>query len=112
MPFANERLAANREQLAQRPVKAGLRQTRFTFDPDEVMQRLRSRILGQDVSLEAIADMLRVVRADISPEQRPLGVCLLMGPTGGGKTETRSDCYESRWCGCPRARLAGRNPAR
>jgi len=88
MPFANERLAANREQLAQRPVKAGLRQTRFTFDPDEVMQRLRSRILGQDVSLEAIADMLRVVRADISPEQRPLGVCLLMGPTGVGKTET------------------------
>ncbi|WP_304638996.1 AAA family ATPase [Pseudomonas sp.] len=88
MPFANERLAANKEQLAQRATRTGLRQTRFTFDPGEVMQRLRARILGQDDALAAIEDMLQVVRADIGPEQRPLGVCLLMGPTGVGKTET------------------------
>jgi ATP-dependent Clp protease ATP-binding subunit ClpA len=88
MPFANERLAANREQLAQRPVKTGLRQTRFTFDPQAVTHRLRERIVGQDAGIEVLAGLLQVVRADLAPEQGPLGVCLLMGPTGVGKTET------------------------
>lgn len=88
MPYANERLAANKELLAQRPVKTGLRQTRFTFDPDQIMQQLQGRIIGQQQALQSIAGLLQVVRADISPDNRPLGVCLLMGPTGVGKTET------------------------
>ena len=88
MPFANERLAANKELLAQRPVKTGLRHTRFTFDPDQVLQQLHNRIIGQQAALQSIGNLLQVVRADISPDNRPLGVCLLMGPTGVGKTET------------------------
>lgn len=88
MPFINERLAANKEQLAQRPVKTGLRQTRFTFDPDAVTQRLRDRIVGQDAAIDSLSGLLQVVRADLASERGPLGVCLLMGPTGVGKTET------------------------
>lgn len=88
MPFANERIAANHELLAQRPSKTGLRQTRFLFDPDQIMARLAGRIIGQDDALAALGGLLQVVRADICPPQRPLGVCLLMGPTGTGKTET------------------------
>lgn len=88
MPFANERIAANRDLLAQRPSKTGLRQTRFTFDPQQVSQLLHQRIIGQDAALATLSDLLQVIRADLAPEQRPLGVCLLMGPTGVGKTET------------------------
>lgn len=88
MPFANQRIATNRELLAQRPVTTGLRQTRFTFDPTQVMTHLSARIIGQNDALQSIANLLQVVRADISPEHRPLGVSLLMGPTGTGKTET------------------------
>lgn len=88
MPYANDRIAANQAKLAERPVKTGLRQTRFTFDPDQVLQQLQTRIIGQHEALSKIGGLLHIVRADISPEYRPLGVCLLMGPTGVGKTET------------------------
>lgn len=88
MPYANDRIAANLDRLAERPVKSGLRQTRFTFDPDQVLQGLQNRIIGQQDALKKIGDLLHTVRADICPEHRPLGVCMLMGPTGVGKTET------------------------
>lgn len=88
MPYANDRIAANLDRLAERPVKSGLRQTRFTFDPDQVLQGLQNRILGQQDALRKMGGLLHTVRADICPEHRPLGVCLLMGPTGVGKTET------------------------
>ncbi len=88
MPFVNERLAANKALVAQRPEKSGLRQTRFRFDPDEVLAQLKARIVGQEACLQRIGGLLQIVRADICPDHRPLGVCLLLGPTGVGKTET------------------------
>ncbi|HBT05750.1 MAG TPA: AAA family ATPase [Alcanivorax sp.] len=52
------------------------------------MARLRARIVGQAPVLDAMEDMLRVVKADIGDPHRPLAVNLFMGPTGVGKTET------------------------
>ena len=88
MPFINERLAANQALLAQQPARSRLRQTRFRFDPEEVLAQLKTRIVGQEACLERIGGLLQIVRADICPDHRPLGVCLLLGPTGVGKTET------------------------
>ncbi|WP_122898951.1 AAA family ATPase [Acinetobacter sp. B51(2017)] len=61
---------------------------RFHFEPTEVMQKLRQRIIGQDAALNEIEKMLHVVKADFSNPERPLSVTLMLGPTGVGKTET------------------------
>jgi ATP-dependent Clp protease ATP-binding subunit ClpA len=61
--------------------------TRFTYDVEKVMKLLRSRIVGQSEVLQTIEEMLRLVRVDIADPQRPLFVCLFLGPTGVGKTE-------------------------
>ena len=50
--------------------------------------RLRQRVRGQDNALEAIARELRAARAGLKPTQQPMGVFLLVGPSGVGKTET------------------------
>ena len=49
--------------------------------------RLRQRVRGQDGGLAAIARELRAARSGIKPPQQPLGVFLLVGPSGVGKTE-------------------------
>ena len=49
---------------------------------------LRSRVIGQDTSLEAISQAVRRARAGLADETRPLGAFLMLGPTGVGKTET------------------------
>lgn len=86
-PYINDRLESQRKAQEQaRLKKPGL--GRFTFEPDQVMDQLHRGILGQPEALAALADLLQVVKADLAPEQRPLGVVLLMGPTGVGKTET------------------------
>ncbi|WP_413515262.1 type VI secretion system ATPase TssH [Serratia proteamaculans] len=46
------------------------------------------RVVGQDVSLEAIAQRLRAAKTGLTSENGPQGVFLLVGPSGVGKTET------------------------
>ncbi|MGV8783478.1 AAA family ATPase, partial [Pseudomonas aeruginosa] len=41
----------------------------------------------QEPALQAVEDMLKVVRADIADPRRPLFSALFLGPTGVGKTE-------------------------
>jgi ATP-dependent Clp protease ATP-binding subunit ClpB len=50
--------------------------------------RLRSRVVGQDHALEAVANAVRRSRAGLSDPDQPIGVFLFLGPTGVGKTET------------------------
>ncbi|GAA6132609.1 AAA family ATPase [Halopseudomonas sabulinigri] len=85
MPFINDVLAANQARVAARPAT---QQSRFRFDPDSVMARLHSRVLGQDSALQELGSSLRVIKAELGDPQRPLGTYLLLGPTGVGKTET------------------------
>ena len=46
------------------------------------------RVVGQDVSLSAIAQRLRAAKTGLTSENGPQGVFLLVGPSGTGKTET------------------------
>ncbi|HTK64307.1 MAG TPA: ATP-dependent Clp protease ATP-binding subunit [Pseudonocardia sp.] len=48
---------------------------------------LRSRVVGQDEAVEAVADAVRAGRAGLTHPDRPVGSFLFMGPTGVGKTE-------------------------
>ncbi|WP_439622445.1 type VI secretion system ATPase TssH [Gemmata sp.] len=49
---------------------------------------MRDRVVGQDHAMEAIAERIRTARTDLSDPRRPVGVFLLVGPSGVGKTET------------------------
>jgi type VI secretion system protein VasG len=49
---------------------------------------MRESIVGQDHALEAIAQRIRTSRANLSDPNTPIGVFLLAGPSGVGKTES------------------------
>ncbi|WP_133121319.1 AAA family ATPase [Kyrpidia spormannii] len=98
MPFVNDMLQSFAQQkIAKEEENTGPNQstksssatvvTRFTFDVNKVMQHLKSHIAGQQEALNAIEQMLRLVRADIADPSRPLYIALFLGPTGVGKTE-------------------------
>ncbi|MDQ7032717.1 MAG: type VI secretion system ATPase TssH [Desulfonauticus sp.] len=54
----------------------------------ELENKLKEHIKGQDQALEIISEVIRSAKAGIAPMDRPLGVFLLVGPSGVGKTET------------------------
>lgn len=51
-------------------------------------ERLRERIVGQDEALDTITRRIRTYRAGLDDPSKPVGVFLLVGPSGVGKTET------------------------
>jgi type VI secretion system protein VasG len=51
-------------------------------------QRLAERVIGQDEALVAISQRIRTARANLVDPRRPVGVFMLVGPSGVGKTET------------------------
>ncbi len=53
-----------------------------------IEDRLRERVRGQDPALAVIGRELRSARSGLKPPEAPLGVFLLVGPSGVGKTET------------------------
>jgi type VI secretion system protein VasG len=50
--------------------------------------RIKERVIGQDHGLRAISERIRTARAGLADPRRPIGVFLLVGPSGVGKTET------------------------
>lgn len=50
-------------------------------------QALRRRIVGQDEAIDAVVRALKRARAGLSDPTRPMGVFMLLGPSGVGKTE-------------------------
>jgi type VI secretion system protein VasG len=51
-------------------------------------EQMEKRVIGQSHALEAISQRLRTARAKLEDPRRPIGVFLLVGPSGVGKTET------------------------
>lgn len=49
---------------------------------------LRTRVVGQDDAIDAIVPYVQLFEAGLAPAGRPVGVFLLLGPTGTGKTRT------------------------
>lgn len=48
---------------------------------------LRKRVVGQDEAISAISDAVRLQRAGLTSEKRPIASFMFLGPTGTGKTE-------------------------
>jgi type VI secretion system protein VasG len=51
-------------------------------------ERMEERIIGQSHALEAIAQTIRTARAKLADPRKPIGVFLMVGTSGVGKTET------------------------
>jgi len=51
-------------------------------------EHLKKRVIGQDQALSAIAQRILTSRANLDDPVKPVGVFLLVGPSGVGKTET------------------------
>jgi len=53
-----------------------------------LLRQLSERIVGQPQALTQIVPYVQMHEAGLAPEGRPVGVFLLLGPTGTGKTRT------------------------
>ncbi len=51
-------------------------------------ERMQARVIGQPHALQAIGRRIQTARANLTDPRRPIGVFLLVGPSGVGKTET------------------------
>ncbi|OYW12415.1 MAG: ClpV1 family T6SS ATPase, partial [Acidobacteriia bacterium 12-62-4] len=50
--------------------------------------QLTQRVIGQDHALDTIAQRIKVTKAKMEDPNKPIGVFMLVGPSGVGKTET------------------------
>ena len=60
---------------------------------------LGSRVIGQDHALEMIAKRVQTARAGLENPNKPIGVFMLAGPSGVGKTETALTLAEALYGG-------------
>lgn len=66
-------------------------QSRLNRNPiveNDLANALSRRIIGQPAATRQIIPFVHMHHAGLAPEGRPLGVFLLLGPTGTGKTKT------------------------
>jgi len=65
-----------------------LRRTPVSECNDTLAEKLTQLLIGQPEAIDTISPYIQMHQAGLSPEGRPLGVVLLLGPTGTGKTRT------------------------
>ncbi len=53
----------------------------------DLEDELTKRVVGQEQAIQAVSNVIRRSKANISQENRPVGSFLFLGPTGVGKTE-------------------------
>src|SRR4051812_26386292 len=58
-------------------------------DPAEDLTAILSqKVVGQPAATRVIVPYIQMFQAGLAPEGRPVGIFLLLGPTGTGKTKT------------------------
>jgi ATP-dependent Clp protease ATP-binding subunit ClpC len=57
------------------------------LDRAQVRAFFESRVMGQPDAVEAVVDLVTLVKAGLTDPGKPFGVLLFVGPTGVGKTE-------------------------
>ncbi|ANZ76018.1 BA75_02859T0 [Komagataella pastoris] len=50
-------------------------------------ESIKARVIGQDEAIHSVADAVRLQRAGLTNEKRPIASFMFLGPTGTGKTE-------------------------
>ncbi|HRJ49078.1 MAG TPA: AAA family ATPase, partial [Phycisphaerales bacterium] len=65
----------------------------------KLAETLEQRVIGQRHGLDEIAKRIQLSRAKLDNPQRPIGVFMLVGPSGVGKTETAIALAETLYGG-------------
>lgn len=60
----------------------------ITEPAEDLTSILSSKVVGQPNVINVIVPYIEMFQAGLAPENRPVGVFLLLGPTGTGKTRT------------------------
>ncbi len=64
-----------------------------------LQSKLEERVIGQSHALDSICQRIRTSRANLTDPRRPIGVFMLVGPSGVGKTETALSLAEALYGG-------------
>ena len=59
-----------------------------TDNPNDLLGAMSSRVVGQPEAVASVVPYVHMFQAGLAPEGRPVGVFLLLGPSGTGKTRT------------------------
>ena len=89
---AGESQPLGREEITQAfAVRSGMPilmlSDRIPLHTDEVRAFFEQRVLGQSEAVEAIVDLIAVIKAGLNDPDKPLSTMFFVGPTGVGKTE-------------------------
>src|ERR1022692_918184 len=77
------------ESNVEKPKSQQSRPRKQPDSPQEDLSALLSRkVVGQPAATRVIVPYIQMFQAGLAPEGRPVGVFLLLGPTGTGKTKT------------------------
>jgi ATP-dependent Clp protease ATP-binding subunit ClpB len=60
-------------------------------------ENLHKRVVGQEMAVQSVAEVIRSSRAGLADPKRPLGSFIFLGPTGVGKTELARALAELLW---------------
>ena len=75
--------------MTDRPKTPGGRTRKPQTEPaEDLTSILSSKVVGQPNVISVIVPYIEMFQAGLAPENRPVGVFLLLGPTGTGKTRT------------------------
>src|SRR5580693_4576279 len=77
------------ENGMEKPKNSSGRAKKPAVDPiEDLATVLSQRVVGQPNATRVIVPYIQMYQAGLAPEGRPVGVFLLLGPTGTGKTKT------------------------
>ena len=69
----------------------GIQESKVDKDETEALMHLedelRKRVIGQDNAVKAVSNAIKISKAGLTPENKPIASFLFSGPTGVGKTE-------------------------
>src|SRR5579871_4192271 len=73
----------------EKPKNSQNRSRKPAADPVEDLSAILSqKVVGQPAATHVIVPYIQMYQAGLAPEGRPVGIFLLLGPTGPGKTKT------------------------
>lgn len=77
------------ESNVEKPKSAQIRPRKQPACPlEDLSAVLAQKVVGQPAATRVIVPYIQMFQAGLAPEGRPVGVFLLLGPTGTGKTKT------------------------
>lgn len=59
----------------------------LVLDPADIERHFAEQLIGQPDAVQAVVDLVTVIKAGLNDPQKPLGGFFFVGPTGVGKTE-------------------------